>query len=176
MDGEGTQVARVSACAMCTLMDTCALGGPWRSAFSFHSAAFFPRRHLSSTEHPLPTLGIWQGSISPCPVGSWAVGRPGPLPGSAGFPGPPVGPAPSTACAERPFSPSRAGVWGLVATVGQSQGSRQDRQWPLGTPLFMGLAWSSDRPLEALDGGGVRCIGKAQLQLYPPQGCLCKRF
>lgn len=154
---------------------TRASGGPWRSAYSFHSAHFFPRRHLSSTEHPLPTLGTWQGSISPCPVGSWAVGRPGPLPESAGFPGPPAGPAPTTACAERPFSPSRAGVWGLVAAVGQSQGGGQHRQWPLGTPPFMGLAWPSDRPLEALDGG-VRRIGKAQLQLYPPQGCLCKRF
>lgn len=57
---------------------------------------------------------------------------------------------------------------GPDAAVGQSEGGGQDRRRPLGRPLFMGLAWPSDRPLETLDGGSGAggCIGKAQ----PPTG------
>lgn len=84
----------------------CRRGGLCRSAFSFCKAPLFPRRQLNPRAHPLPALGTGQGSTSPCPVGSWAAGRPGPGPGSAGPPGPLAGPAPSTACAERPFSQS----------------------------------------------------------------------
>lgn len=187
MDGEGTQVARVSAYAMCALVDTGTRGSallvgeaplPQGRRSRGQPSPRFPGGELSPREHPLPALGTWQGSTSPCPVGSWAAGRPGPLPGSAGSRGPPAEPAPATACAERPSSQSGAGVWGLVAAVGQSEGGGRDRQRPLGRPLFMGLAWPSDRPLETLDGGGGRggCVGKAQLQPCSPQGCLCKWF
>lgn len=73
-------------------------------------SATLPRGHLARRSPPplaglCLTLGAGQGSSSPCPVGSWAAGRHGPGPGSAGPPGLPAGPAPPTVFVEQPSSP-----------------------------------------------------------------------
>ena len=128
LDGVGAQVARVSACTRRALVDAGAslqVGLPTSSRG--WGAVVAPGAALASQPSPLlsyplpretalqrspfpwqpcPTSGTRQGSTSPCPVGSWAAGRPGPQLGSAGPQGPPAGPAPSTVSAERPSSRS----------------------------------------------------------------------
>lgn len=172
MDGRGGQVARVSPCATLQTQVLPCGGGhrallsvgqgppphPWPLEVSLllSSALLFPERQLHPRDCPLPTLGTGRGSTSPCPAGSGAARRPGPRPGSAGPPGPPAGPAPSTVCAEQPFSPSgRLGPGASGAgRVRQASGTHRGH-W--GDPYLW--AWlgfhpgPKDSPLEARDAG-----------------------
>lgn len=139
------------------------------------SAPLFPERQLRPRERPLPTLGTGRGSTSPCPAGSGAARRPGPRPLSAGPPGPPAGPAPSTVCSGQPCS--RSGRLGPGASgAGRARQASGTRGGRCGDPYLW--AWlgfhpgPKDGPLEARDvgvGAWEGCVGRAQLRPRPPQ-------
>lgn len=139
------------------------------------SAPLFPERQLRPRERPLPTLGTGRGSTSPCPAGSGAARRPGPRPRSAGPPGPPAGPAPSTVCSGQPCS--RSGRLGPGASgAGRARQASGTRGGRCGDPYLW--AWlgfhpgPKDGPLEARDvgvGAWEGCVGRAQLRPRPPQ-------
>ena len=189
----GTQVTRVSACVVWALADPASslpVGGNVPRSWLANCpgrplvVSLLLRSSPPSLQLPLPREKVgpqgtpcslhgpvlpWDQarSPSPCPLGSWAAGRPGPGLESAGPPASPAGPALSTACSERPFSQSRAGSAGREA--GRRRGGHR------GDPYLW--AWlglhpgHKDSPLEARDAGG-RTGQLSPAAAEPPAGLL----